>query len=877
MSAAIRLLFLETLKKEGHTIVPSSPTIPHEDPSLLFTNAGMNQFKDLFLGGELRGFSSAASAQKCIRAGGKHNDLENVGHTARHLTFFEMLGFFSFGAYFKEKAIELAWSITRNLFKFPEDKLWASVFLEDDEAYLMWQKYLPTTRIVKMGKEDNFWSMGATGPCGPCSELYFDQGPSFGNATSPLDDIEGRRFIEFWNLVFMEYAQDETGKKQPLPIKCVDTGLGLERTLALMKGLPHVFLTDILFTIIKKISDLTSIPYISTEKDAASFHVIADHIRTLSFAIADGAQPGNIDRGYVLRKILRRAVQYGSNLGMREPFLAQLVPSLVEASGPTFPELSAAQKRIQEILTVEETNFLNTLSRGGSLLKKVISDAQNSDKHLIDGHSAFRLKDTYGLPLEEIVLLAKDHNLTIDLPAYQQCEEHAKTLSKEAHKHKSTNTHPPIAAIHLPPAITDTKFTGYSDTEGPQPSKVLFLIKAEQPVQALEVGDEGLCIIDSTPFYAEKGGQVGDQGTLHTETLLAEVLSTQSGPHNTILHHVRVKAGHLQKDSLIQASVDKDRRNAIACHHTATHLLHLVLQEVLGPHIRQAGSLVQKNRLRFDFNHHKAISQEEIISIEKRVNQLVRSNAPVKTYEMTLQEASTQQDIKQFFGEKYGSTVRVVESGPSKELCGGTHVSSLGCIGLFRIIKESGIAMGTRRIEAVCGDFAETFVYQNEQTLHQVTQLLKTTPPQVIQKLEDLIELSATQKKSIVAQNTELLKQKASSFEQDVEVGTVGRFLIAIAPCSSSTLIEFATLLDKMYNLDIIILFVQENENAHLHVQVKKDCQKNHKVSAKQIALQLLTTLQGKGGGNMDIARGKGLSSYIKDAIKQAKEIVLHL
>jgi alanyl-tRNA synthetase len=636
LSQEIRRRFLNFFKSQGHALIPSSSVVPHEDPSLLFINAGMNQFKDVFLGKSVRDYTRATTSQKCIRVGGKHNDLDNVGHTKRHLTFFEMLGNFSFGDYFKEQAIKYAWEVSTEIFSFPPEKLWITVFNDDDEAFSLWTKYVPASRIVRMGEEDNFWSMGETGPCGPCSELYFDRGERWGTGASPKEDPLGERYLEFWNLVFMQFNRDATGKMTPLPKQSIDTGSGLERVISLIMNVDSLYEIDIFQHLIAQIEKISHKTYQKQDTLLApAFHVIADHIRSLSFAIADGAQPSNMERGYVLRKILRRAVRYGKVLGMQEPFLGKILPALIEVMGDDYPELKGAEKRIEEILTLEEEAFIRTLKRGGNILSSIIETAQKNPLKQITGEEAFKLKDTYGFPLEEILLIAKDTSLQVNIDAYELLETQAKEKSRGA-----ASKHIQEASENLFSEYTQKhgacEFTGFTATE--DEGTIMALFSNGQFVDVLKEGEKGAILLNKTPFYAEKGGQIADIGTIFHHKALFKVTDTQNPYPGVIIHYGIVEQGLFIPGEPVVAQVDSERRQQIANHHTATHLLHWALTTVLGPHIRQAGSLVEKDRLRFDFNHHKALSPLEIRQIEDLVNEKIREDKPVESYELTFEE-----------------------------------------------------------------------------------------------------------------------------------------------------------------------------------------------------------------------------------------------
>ena len=812
----LRKKFLEYFKAKGHTVVPSSPTVPHDDPTLLFINAGMNQFKDVFLGKTKRDYMRATSSQKCIRVGGKHNDLDNVGHTSRHMTFFEMLGNFSFGDYFKKEAIAMAFEVTTEIFNFAPDQFWVSIFETDDEAFELWKAHMPENRIVRFGESENFWSMGDTGPCGPCSEILFDRGEKYGKATTPLDDPSGERYLEFWNLVFMQYNRDASGKETPLAAQSVDTGAGLERVAMLQEGVDTVFETDILRALIADVEKLSG----KTYNHEPAFHVVADHLRSLSFAIADGAQPSNIERGYVLRKILRRAVRYARLLDLNKPFMAKLVPTLVSHMGGDFPELKNAQDRICEILTLEEEGFIRTLKRGGNILNSIIEKAQKSDRH-ISGADAFKLKDTYGFPLEEILLLAKDHDLTVNLDQYEVLENEARQKSKQAHKKHAQEAEESQFASFVEKHGT-CEFVGFDEleTEG----SVLGLIKDGQFVEKLEAGDEGMVILDKTTFYAEKGGQVGDHGVLtHKDAHFTVTDCTEPYP-GVIAHVGKLTEGVIIESEPLLANVEPARRTKSAAHHTATHLLQWALHEVLGPHIRQAGSLVTPDRLRFDFNHHKAVTPDEIRQIEKLINTRIRENAALDTYELDYQDLQKRTDIKQFFGEKYGAKVRVVDiGGYSKELCGGTHVSNLHDIGLFRIAKESSIAAGVRRIEAVTGESAENLMYAHEDQLAQTATHLQTTPPKLLEKIDSLLSDTKQLKAELKVYKSHALKGLASELISNVEtIGDISA-VIACVDVAASELQELASDVMSRLQSGVICLGLKAAGKGQLLIRVSPD------------------------------------------------------
>lgn len=853
LSQQIRRSFLQYFKDKGHTIVPSSSVIPHDDPTILFINAGMNQFKDVFLGKNERGYTKATTCQKCIRVGGKHNDLDNVGHTSRHLTFFEMLGNFSFGDYFKSQAIQYAWEVSTTVFGFDPEKIWATVFEDDDEAFLLWKVYLPETRIVRMGEKDNFWAMGDTGPCGPCSELLFDRGPAYGKASSPLEDSDGERFLEFWNLVFMQFNKDGSSKQHPLPKKSIDTGAGLERVVSLKLGVTSVFETDIFKVLIAEIAKLCGKPYQKGDPHLApAYHVIADHIRALAFAIADGAQPSNTERGYILRKILRRAVRYGRMLGFQEPFLAKMLPCLIEAMGSDYKELIESQARISDILTLEEETFLRTLKRGGNILNTIIDQTKISSNKQISGENAFKLKDTYGFPVEEILLLAKDNGLEVDLASYLVLENQAKLRSKAAQITHLLQIEDSVFQEYIKhhPA---TDFLGYTQTK--IEAAVVGILVDGKFVEEIQEGQAGYILLDKTSFYPEKGGQVGDTGSLIHKHAHFKVTHCYSPFPGIIAHVGKMEKGCLLLGEPLTAQVDKQKRLQIANNHTATHLLHWALQKVAGTHIRQAGSLVTESHLRFDFNHHKALSKKEIREIEQLVQEKIREGQNVQTYEISFEEAQAHPDIKQFFGDKYAAVVRVVDINYSKELCGGTHTSNVSTIGLFRITKESSIASGVRRIEACTAAFAEEWVYQQEDKLEKAATLLKTSPWQLVEKTQSVIEENKAHIAEIKALKSSQFKQLAQTLLTKMHHVESIAFIAQIV--DTEELQVLAEQITQELTSYVVILACKIKGRCLVIIRVSKDLTQKG-IFASSLVKEIAPIISGNGGGKKESAQAGG-------------------
>ncbi|MGR3911824.1 MAG: alanine--tRNA ligase [Candidatus Rhabdochlamydia sp.] len=866
LSQTIRQKFLRYFKEHHHTLLPSSSVVPHNDPTLLFNNAGMNQFKDVFLGESQRDYTRATTSQKCIRVGGKHNDLENVGHTSRHLTFFEMLGNFSFGDYFKKEAITFAWDVSTKVFEFDPERLWISVFREDDEAYELWKQIIPTSRIVRLNEKDNFWAMGETGPCGPCSELYYDRGAKYGTAESLLHDTEGERFLEFWNLVFMQFNRNNEGIISPLPKQSIDTGSGLERVVALKMDVNNVFQTDILSHLIQDIARLSKKPYDpSSPSTAAPFHVIADHIRSLAFAIGDGAQPSNIERGYVLRKLVRRAVRYGRQLGMGQPFLANLIPSLIEVMGDDYPELKMAKSRTQELLTVEEEAFLRNLTRGGNILSSITTAAQTRVPPQITGEEAFKLKDTYGFPLEEILLIAKDSSITVNLETYQLLEEEAKEKSKAAKIQESYAVKEDLYQT-LSETVPPSLFTGYDQFEGKSTVKAIIVEGALVP--QIEAGVEGIIILDQTPFYKEMGGQIGDTGTLFHERGSLYVQSTKMAPPHLTVHHVLSQEGVIQVGDSVTALIDITRRHQIQNAHTATHLLHFALVDILGAHLKQAGSLVEPNRLRFDFNHHKPLTEEDISLIEDAVNSKIREDHKVKTYDMSYEEARQKGEIKQFFGDKYGTVVRVVDIGFSQELCGGTHTSSTGTIGYFRIVKESSIAAGVRRIEAVIGKQADVWVKESVKLLEEKLQ-------------SQALEIKGYQQQLKAARKS-VLKEMAKDLIQRglIHIGQAPHpipFIQGEVKVEIAELGDTAQLIADHFPSSVVLLGTALPSKCQVILKISSDLVKKG-LNASSLLKEFLPLIEGSGGGKPDLAQAGGKApEHLKEFLTKLSKKICEL
>ncbi|MEJ2299485.1 MAG: alanine--tRNA ligase, partial [Woeseiaceae bacterium] len=753
-SNALRQAFLDFFRAHGHEIVASSPLVPGNDPTLLFTNAGMVQFKDVFLGDEKRSYTTAASSQRCVRAGGKHNDLENVGYTARHHTFFEMLGNFSFGDYFKREAIQYAWEFLTETLELPEERLWVTVFEEDDEAADIWleEMGIDPKRFTRMGEKDNFWAMGDTGPCGPCSEIFYDHGADVPGGPPGSPDEDGDRYVEIWNLVFMQFDRSADGELTPLPAPSVDTGMGLERIAAVMQGVHSNYEIDLFAHLIRSAADILGV----RSEGQSSLNVIADHIRASAFLVVDGVLPGNEGRGYVLRRNVRRAIRHGKKLGMDEPFFHTLVAPLAEEMGEAYPELAKAQAHVEKVLAKEEARFAETLDQGMEILEEAIASL---DGKQLPGDIVFKLYDTYGFPVDLTADIARERDLTVDEKGFETAMEGQRARARASSK---------FAAASGGGLKTDaaSEFLGYEGTEGA--SEIIALFRDGASVNELELGDDGAVVLASTPFYGESGGQIGDTGILVDDGKLFRVDDTQKSG-DAVVHFGTVEQGTLTVGDAIEAVVDAERRQAIRLNHTATHLMHAALRKVLGDHVTQKGSLVAPDRLRFDFSHYEAVTPAQLEEIEDLVNAEIRRNTKAQTDHMTYDDAIASGAMA-LFGEKYGDKVRVLRLGDfSVELCGGTHVERTGDIGLFKVTHEGGVASGVRRIEAVTGRGAMDWVDAQQRTLQELASLLKSTPDQTTVKVEQLLRRTKDLEKELAAAKQALVTGQATDHSAAVE------------------------------------------------------------------------------------------------------------
>ena len=851
-SSEIRASFLEFFRKNGHTVVPSSSLVPGNDPTLLFTNAGMVQFKDLFLGKEVRDYSRAASAQRCVRAGGKHNDLENVGYTARHHTFFEMLGNFSFGDYFKREGIHFAWNFITGTLGIPKERLWVTVFKEDDEATRVWTEEIgiDPTRCTRMGEESNFWAMGDTGPCGPCSEIFYDHGAEIPGGPPGSPDEEGDRFVEIWNLVFMQYDRSADGVLVPLPKPSVDTGMGLERIAAVMQGVHSNYDIDLFKALLRAAADVTA----TDDLTSASLRVIADHIRACTFLIIDGVVPSNEGRGYVLRRIIRRAVRHGYKLGQTQPFFHKLVPIVVREMGGYYTELVSGEARAAQVLAHEESRFAETLATGMALLD---AEAAKLTSQVIPGETVFRLYDTYGFPLDLTADVARERGLTIDQAGFDAAMEAQRGRARAASKF-GTELRDSVKLSGK------TEFSGYDRVS--DQAQVTSLIFDGAVVDALRPGQEGQVVLDHTPFYAESGGQIGDAGVLIGATVsgkapfgaAARFTVRDTRKIGTSFAHLGVlEAGELRIGDTVEAQVNQERRTAIALNHTATHLLHAALRKVLGAHVEQKGSLVADDRLRFDFSHSQALTSEEMRRVEDLVNRAIRENKVVETRVMALDDAVAAGAMS-LFGEKYENDVRVLSIGDfSMELCGGTHVQRSGDIGFFKITSESGVAAGIRRLEALTGQVAYEWVLRTDQVLRDVASLLRGSREDVDEKVRELVERARKLEKDLQQLKSKMASDQGGDLSaQAKDVGGIKVLAARIDGADAKSLRNTVDELKGKLGSSVIVLASVQDGKVMLVAGVSADLLARMK--AGDIAGVIAAQVGGRGGGRADFAQAGG-------------------
>ncbi|HZV98338.1 MAG TPA: alanine--tRNA ligase [Methylophilaceae bacterium] len=850
-SNEIRQAFLDFFASKGHQAVASSSLVPAGDPTLLFTNAGMNQFKDVFLGFDKRPYTRAASSQKCVRAGGKHNDLENVGYTARHHTFFEMLGNFSFGDYFKRDAINYAWELLTEVFKLPKDKLTVTVYAEDDEAYDIWTKEIgvPAERVIRIGDNkgaryasDNFWMMGDTGPCGPCTEIFYDHGAHIPGGPPGSPDEDGDRFIEIWNNVFMQYNRDEAGVMHKLPKPSVDTGMGLERIAAVLQGVHSNYEIDLFQNLIKAAARETN----TADLDSPSLKVLADHIRACSFLIADGVIPSNEGRGYVLRRIIRRAIRHGYKLGARAAFFHNLVPDLAEQMGDAYPGLKVSQARVVNVLRQEEERFFETIENGMAILEAELADMTQSGVNVFNGDTAFKLHDTYGFPLDLTADVCRERGVSVDAAAFDEAMKRQKDQARAAGKFKM--------ATNLEYSGQATTFHGYEALEAK--GNVLALYKDGAAAGALNEGDVGVVVLDNTPFYAESGGQIGDQGVLQGLDGIFAVEDTQKIQASVFGHHGTLKTGTLTVGSAVTAKVDLVARNRTMRNHSATHLMHKALREVLGGHVQQKGSLVDAEKTRFDFVHNAPMTDEEISRVEQLVNAEILANQSTQARVMPIEEAQ-KTGAMMLFGEKYGEEVRVLDIGSSRELCGGTHVQRTGDIGFFKILSESGVAAGVRRVEATTGDVALAYVQQQQALLNSAAASLKAPPQELPAKISQIMDNVRALEKELERLKSKLAASQGEDLaSQAVEVSGIKVLAAKLEGVDAKGLREVADKLKDKLGNSALLLAVTEGEKVSLVASVSKDL--TSKIKAGDLVNFVATQVGGKGGGRPDMAMAGG-------------------
>lgn len=854
-SNELRQAFLEFFRDHDHEIVASSPLVPGDDPTLLFTNAGMVQFKDVFLGHDKRGYKRAASSQRCVRAGGKHNDLENVGYTARHHTFFEMLGNFSFGDYFKREAIHYSWDFLTGTLGLAPEKLWVTVFEDDFDAADIWLKEVKVDpkRFARLGEKDNFWAMGDTGPCGPCSEIFYDHGAGIPGGPPGSPDEHGDRYVEIWNLVFMQFDRSADGELVALPKPSVDTGMGLERIAAVMQGVHSNYEIDLFKKLIASIAKTLGVK----NDGSSSLNVIADHIRACSFLIVDGVLPGNEGRGYVLRRIIRRAIRHGRKLGNDDSFFHKLVAPLAAEMGGAYPELVKTQAHVEKVLKKEEERFAETLDQGMEMLESAIAKLKSKQ---IPGDVVFKLYDTYGFPVDLTADIARERELTVDQEGFATAMGQQRDRARAASKFKS-------AGGDAFKTDAESEFLGYDGTEAG--SEIVSLYKDGGPVQTLAAGEEGAVILSATPFYAESGGQIGDTGILVTDGKLFQVGDTQKSG-KAIVHFGNVEQGELIVGDKVEAAVDADRRQAIRLNHTATHLVHAALRRVLGDHVTQKGSMVAPDRLRFDFSHYDSVAAEQIREIEDLVNDVIRQNVAAATDEMTYDEA-IQSGAMALFGEKYGDKVRVLKLGDfSIELCGGTHVDRTGDIGVFKITSEGGVASGIRRIEAVTGKGAMKWIGSNQQILSNVAGMLRSHPDQATAKVSQLLQRSKDLEKELSAAKQALITGKGSDpFEGMQEIAGIKVLVTRMDGADAKTLRNAVDQFkDRLQNAVVVLGSVDDGK-----VRLAAGVTKNNidKIQAGDLIRPVAEQVGGKGGGRPDFAEAGGTDV---DALDQALESV---
>ncbi len=854
-----RKIFLDYFKKHGHHPVRSSSLVPQDDKTLMFVNAGMVQFKRVFTGDEKREYATAVTAQKCVRAGGKHNDLENVGYTARHHTFFEMLGNFSFGDYFKEKAVRFAWDLLTNGYGFDKDKLWVSVFHEDDEAFNIWrdQEGVPEERIIRLGEKDNFWAMGDTGPCGPCSEIHIDRGLEFGCGSKDCAvGCDCDRWLELWNLVFMQFEKDDQGNMRPLPKPSIDTGMGLERVISVLQGVPTNYDTDLFIPIMEKVGELSGKKRHTSKEVEVAMKVIADHSRATAFLICDGVLPSNEGRGYVLRRIMRRAIRYGRSIGLVKPFMHETVQTVFSIMDEAYPELKESSAFILNVVKNEEEKFLETLETGMKLLEATIQEINlkktgSEKKSVIPGDVIFKLYETFGFPVDIIIDHVKEMNIDLDMDGFHEAMEEQKARSRSVKKFTGIGE----AYKTLTSEGFKTDFKGYGAVEGK--SDILIMVKEDKEIQTARPGDSVEIVTGATVFYAESGGQAGDSGRFENENCVIQIADTMKNPSGLIIHKGVVEKGEAKKGDVFTLKVDKGKRQAIAANHTATHILHSALRKVLGDHVKQSGSLVTDTRLRFDFTHFASISMEEILAIENEVNLRIRENHLVETQEMNMDEA-VKAGATALFEEKYGDVVRVVSQGKfSSELCGGTHAQRSGDIGIFKILSEGGIASGVRRIEAATGQVALDHIHREEALIESTAGLLKGAKEDVTAKVEALLKDKKALEKELESLKAKMASKSVENLADEIKMLNGVKVISKRVDIENpSQLRDLADKFKTRIGSGVILLGAVSDGKALLIAVVTEDLTKKFK--AGDIVKAAAKIVGGGGGGRPDMAQAGG-------------------
>ncbi len=870
----IRRKFLDYFEKHNHQIVRSSSLVPSDDPTLLFVNAGMVQFKRCFLGEEKRGYVRAATSQKCVRAGGKHNDLENVGYTARHHTFFEMLGNFSFGDYFKERAIDFGWDLLTNGYGLKEDDLWVSIYLDDDEAHELWNKNIgvPEDRILRFGEEDNFWAMGDTGPCGPCSEIHMDRGKEYGcDRPDCAVGCECDRFLEIWNLVFMQFNREASGKMDPLPKPSIDTGMGLERLVTLIQDVPTNYDTDLIRPVMKKVEDLAETKLGASVEADVAMKVIADHSRAAAFLIGDGILPSNEGRGYVLRRIMRRAIRYGRNIGLTRPFLHETARVVFDIMKPEYPDLSEGAAFITNVIKNEEVRFSETLDYGLKILNDGLADLKAKGQTRVPGDLIFKLYDTYGFPVDIVQDVVRDEDLALDMDGYDQAMEEQRAKSKSV----AAFTEISAAYKNLAAAGVMPEFVGYDATTCD--AAVLLIVQKGQEVSEAGSGQQIEVVAELTPFYGEAGGQVGDTGKIFGPGFEMLVSDTIKDPTGLIIHKGEVVSGKIAQGDVVTLAVDTTQRASTERNHTATHLLHFALRKVLGDHVKQSGSLVAPDRFRFDFTHFSQASFEELAEIETIVNERIRANIPVETVEMDAEDAF-KTDATALFEEKYGDRVRMVSLDDfSKELCGGTHTGQTGNIGLFKIIEESSVAAGIRRIEALTGGAALAHIQQNEKILGDTARLLKERPDAVPQRVDKMLGNQKALEKEVGRLKVQLASEAVDDIDTDVKsINGIQLLIKKVAVDQPAALRDLADRFKDKIKSGIVILGSVAQDKALLVVVVTKDL--TDRFHAGKMIKEVAAVVGGGGGGRPDMAQAGGTAPEKLDAaLEKAYEVIKNI